>query len=413
MKRKKGNADRLTAGAWWSRNRWSCVILAAALVLFIVVRMAAVTFEQPQPRGDEYAEYETGVVTDILSDSTEADTVADGGYRGEQLLLAQVRSGQYKGETMQVYNYVGPLYGQPLKVGQRAVLLISTYSDGSHTATVYEYDRAVGLAVTVGLFLLAAVLVGGKVGAKSLVALAVTLVCLFWILIPLLMKGASTLLTVFLVCAYITVVTMVILGGVCRKTVCAALGTVAGTALALLFGLLSQSLLRIDGLRLTDVEPLLQLRQTGTPLGLRGLLVAGVVISALGAVMDVAMSISSALTEVHTVAPDRDGRALFRSGMNIGRDMVGTMTNTLILAFLGSGLSFIIYLYSLGLDPRQLISSPYMATEVISGIASSIGVILAVPLTALITSLILVKDKKPKAPCGSKPEDKKLPKEVQ
>ena len=402
MKRKKGNADRLTAGAWWSRNRWSCVILAAALVLFIVVRMAAVTFEQPQPRGDEYAEYETGVVTDILSDNTEADTVADGGYRGEQLLLAQVRSGQYEGETMQVYNYVGPLYGQPLKVGQRAVLLISTYSDGSHTATVYEYDRAVGLAVTVGLFLLATVLVGGKVGAKSLVALAVTLVCLFWILIPLLMKGAPTLLTVFLVCAYITVVTMVILGGVCRKTVCAALGTVAGTALALLFGLLSQSLLRIDGLRLT-----------GTPLGLRGLLVAGVVISALGAVMDVAMSISSALTEVHTVAPDRDGRALFRSGMNIGRDMVGTMTNTLILAFLGSGLSFIIYLYSLGLDPRQLISSPYMATEVISGIASSIGVILAVPLTALITSFILVKDKKPKAPCGSKPEDKKLPKEVQ
>ena len=355
MKRKKGNADRLTAGAWWSRNRWSCVILAAALVMFIVVRMAAVTFEQPQPRGDEYAEYETGVVTDILSDNTEADTVADGGYRGEQLLLAQVRSGQYEGETMQVYNYVGPLYGQPLKVGQRAVLLISTYNDGSHTATVYEYDRAVGLAVTVGLFLLATVLVGGKVGAKSLVALAVTLVCLFWILIPLLMKGASTLLTVFLVCAYITVVTMVNLGGVCRKTVCAALGTVAGTALALLFGLLSQSLLRIDGLRLTDVEPLLQLRQTGTPLGLRGLLVAGVVISALGAVMDVAMSISSALTEVHTVAPDRDGRALFRSGMNIGRDMVGTMTNTLILAFLGSGLSFIIYLYSLGLDPRQLI----------------------------------------------------------
>ena len=95
-----------------------------------------------------------------------------------------------------------------------------------------------------------------------------------------------------------------------------------------------ESVPRVDGLRIDDVEPLLQLRQTGTPIGLRGLLVAGVVISALGAVMDVAMSISSALTEVHTVAPDRDGRALFRSGMNIGRDMVGTMTNTLILALL-------------------------------------------------------------------------------
>ena len=245
----------------------------------------------------------------------------------------------------------------------------------------------------VALFLIATVAVGGKVGAKSLVALAITLVCLFWILIPLLMKGAPTLLTVFLVCAYITVVTMVILGGVQRKTVCATLGTIAGTALSLLFGLAAQSLARVDGLRLADVEPLLQLRQTGTPLGLRGLLVGGIVISALGAVMDVAMSIASALTEVHAVAPDRGTKDLFRSGMNIGRDMVGTMTNTLILAFLGSGFALIIYLYSLGLSPYQLISSAYLTIEVVSSISSSIGVILSVPLTALISSVILTKGK--------------------
>lgn len=393
MKKAKGKTTRPEARDWWHKNRLSCLILAAAVVLFFAVRAAAVSREPSQSRGEDYAEYERGVITDVLADNTETDEVSDGGYRGEQLLLATVRTGQYKGETMQVSNFVGPLYGQPLQVGQSAVLLISTYADGTHTATVYEYNRAVGLAVIVGLFLLVTVAVGGKVGAKSLIALAVTLACLFYVLIPLLMKGAPTLVTVFLVCAYITVVTMVILGGVCRKTVCAALGTIAGTALALLFGLLAQRILHIDGLRLTDVEPLLQLRQTGTPLGLRGLLVAGVVISALGAVMDVAMSISSALTEVHAVAPGRSGRDLFRSGMNIGRDMVGTMTNTLILAFLGSGFSFILYLCSLGLNLRQLISSPYVATEVISGVASSVGVILAVPLTAAITAAIVTREK--------------------
>ena len=394
MKKSKKTPTLSGFGAWWRKNRLSCIVLLACVVLFFILRAAAATIDQPLPRGDDYAEYETAVVTDVLADNTEVDEVSDGAKRGEQLLLTEVKTGRYKGEGMQAYNYVGPLYGPTLKAGQRAVLVISTYADGTHTATVYEYDRTVGLAVIVGLFLLTTVAVGGKVGAKSLVALAVTLVCLFFILIPLLMKGAPTLLTVFLICAYITVVTMVILGGVTRKTVCAALGTVAGTALALLFGLLAQSLLHIDGMRLTDVEALLQLRQTGTPLGLKGLLVAGVVISALGAVMDVAMSISSALTEVHTVAPERTGKDLFRSGMNIGRDMVGTMTNTLILAFLGSGLTFIIYLISLGLDPRQLISSAYVATEVISGISSSIGVILAVPLTALITAFLLTKDKK-------------------
>ena len=389
----KKSALRPTPGQWWRENRVSCLVLAAALVLFIAVRAVAAPEKTAPSDAAEYAEYENAVITAVLSDNTFVDPTADNALRGEQLLLAEVKTGQYKGETLQVYGYVGPLYGGQLKVGDGATLLISTYADGTHTATVYEYNRLPVLAVIVALFLIATVAVGGKVGAKSLVALAMTLVCLFWILIPLLMKGAPTLLTVFLVCAYVTVVTMVILGGVQRKTVCAALGTIAGTALALLFGLAAQSLARVDGLRLADVEPLLQLRQTGTPLGLRGLLVGGIVISALGAVMDVAMSIASALTEVHSVAPDRGAKELFRSGMNIGRDMVGTMTNTLILAFLGSGFALIIYLYSLGLSPYQLISSAYLTIEVVSSISSSIGVILSVPLTALISSVILTKGK--------------------
>lgn len=389
----KKSSSLPTPGQWWRENRVSCLVLAAALVLFLAVRAIAAPEKETAIDAAEYAEYENAVITEVLSDNTFTDPAADNALRGEQILLAEVKTGQYKGEIMQVYGYVGPLYGGQLKVGDGATLLISTYADGSHVATVYEYNRLPALAVIVALFLIATVAVGGKVGAKSLVALAMTLVCLFWILIPLLMKGAPTLLTVFLVCAYITVVTMVILGGVQRKTVCAALGTIAGTALALLFGLAAQGLARVDGLRLTDVEPLLQLRQTGTPLGLRGLLVGGIVISALGAVMDVAMSIASALTEVHTVAPNRNTRELFRSGMNIGRDMVGTMTNTLILAFLGSGFALIIYLYSLGLSPYQLISSSYLTIEVVSSISSSIGVILSVPLTALISSVILTKGK--------------------
>ena len=389
----KKSSSLPTPGQWWRENRVSCLVLAAALVLFLAVRAIAAPEKETAIDAAEYAEYENAVITEVLSDNTFTDPAADNALRGEQILLAEVKTGQYKGEIMQVYGYVGPLYGGQLKVGDGATLLISTYADGSHVATVYEYNRLPALAVIVAMFLIATVAVGGKVGAKSLVALAMTLVCLFWILIPLLMKGAPTLLTVFLVCAYITVVTMVILGGVQRKTVCATLGTIAGTALALLFGLAVQGLARVDGLRLTDMEPLLQLRQTGTPLGLRGLLVGGIVISALGAVMDVAMSIASALTEVHTVAPNRNTRELFRSGMNIGRDMVGTMTNTLILAFLGSGFALIIYLYSLGLSPYQLISSSYLTIEVVSSISSSIGVILSVPLTALNSSVILTRGK--------------------
>lgn len=380
--------------AWLRENKWTCIVLAAALAVLLAARMLAAPVPVQSDEPENRADYESASVDQILSDSTEKDPASDNGYRGEQLLLVTVRSGDYKGQQMQVYNYVGPLYGGPLKVGDRATVLISTYSDGTVNATVYEFDRLLPLCIVLVLFIAAAVAVGGRTGVKSLVALAVTLVCLFGVLLPSLMKGANTLLMTFIVCAYVAVVSLTIVGGVRKKTVCAMLGAVAGTALALLFGLLAQGLTRIDGLRIDDVEPLLQLRQTGTPIGLRGLLVGGIVISALGAVMDVTMGIASSLSEVHTANPKLSRRELFRSGMNIGRDMVGTMTNTLILAFLGSGFTLILYLYSLGLSPRQLLSSAYVSLEVVSGVASSVGVILSIPLTALITAEVFTREKK-------------------
>lgn len=380
--------------AWLRENKWTCVVLAAALAVLLAARLLAAPVPVQSDEPENRADYESASVDQILSDSTEKDPASDNGYRGEQLLLVTVRSGDYKGQQMQVYNYVGPLYGGPLKVGDRATVLISTYSDGTVNATVYEFDRLLPLCIVLVLFIAAAVAVGGRTGVKSLVALAVTLVCLFGVLLPSLMKGANTLLMTFIVCAYVAVVSLTIVGGVRKKTVCAMLGAVAGTALALLFGLLAQGLTRIDGLRIDDVEPLLQLRQTGTPIGLRGLLVGGIVISALGAVMDVTMGIASSLSEVHAANPELSRRELFRSGMNIGRDMVGTMTNTLILAFLGSGFTLILYLYSLGLSPRQLLSSAYVSLEVVGGVASSVGVILSIPLTALITAEVFTREKK-------------------
>ncbi len=374
---------------WLRRNLWSLLVLLLAALLFLGFRLLLREEAADGSRPGDYVEYERGAVASILQDSTFSDPDSDGGFRGEQMLLVDVKTGQYKGEQLLVYNYVGPLSGVPVREGDSVSLIISTYSDGSHRANVFEYDRIPALLIVLGLFFGVTVLVGRKTGAKSLLALVITVAALFYILFPLLIRGAPTLPTVFLVCVYITIVSFTILGGLQRKTLCAMLGTVAGTAFAMLFGLLAQSLCRVSGLRVADVEPLLQLRQTGTPIGLQGLLVAGIIVSALGAVMDVAMSISSALEEVHAADPERGVRELFRSGMNIGRDMVGTMTNTLILAFLGAGFTLIIYLYSLGLQPFQLYPSAYVAIELISGVASSVGMILAIPLTAIISALLL------------------------
>jgi uncharacterized membrane protein len=370
------------------------VVLAGALAVFLIAFFRLRPDKTDAVPGTSFVEYERGKIETIVSDSTVADPESDNAYRGEQLMTVKVTTGRYAGETLPGSNYVGPVYGQPLKEGDGVSLTISTYENGDHKATVYEYDRFGALAFVVALFFLVTILVGGRTGAKSLVALTVTVLCLFGILLPALLKGAPTLPTVFLVCAYVAIVSFTILGGVRRKSIRAAVGTVAGMAAALLFALLAQKLTKIDGLRIADIQPILQLRQTGTPIGLKGLLAAGIVVSALGAVMDVAMSIASSLEEVHAANRSLGFRELFRSGMNIGRDMVGTMTNTLILAFLGSSFVLILYLYSLSLQRWQLLTSAYVAIEVISGVASSTGMILAIPLTALISSTLITRKKR-------------------
>ena len=372
-------------------DKLTLIVLAVSALVFIALFMWARPEKSEPLEASEYVEYEKAEVTGILSDNTEIDPASDNAYRGEQLLTAIVKTGRYKDEELLVYNYTGPLYGVPVSEGDSIIISISTHADGQHNAVVYEYNRIPALAIVIIIFCIFTVLIGGKTGLKSLIGLLFTILCLFTILIPMLLKGAPTLPATFLMCSYIALVSFVILGGVHRKTISAFLGTFAGTALAMIFGLIAQYASRINGLRISDVEPLLQLRQSGTPIGLSGLLVAGIIISALGAVMDVSMSISSAREEVHQANPELTARQLFRSGMNIGRDMAGTMTNTLILAFLGSGFTLIIYLYSLGLSFYQLSASAYAAIEIISGISSSIGMILTIPLTAIIASTLLKK----------------------
>ena len=341
---------------------------------------------------NELVEFEKATVMEIVSEDMEVDEVADGAYKGQQELSVIVKSGRYKGEDMTAYNYFGPLYGVPVEVHDSVTLTIKTHTGGEHSATVYEFNRIPILAVFLLLFFLVIIIVGGRTGVKSLAGLVFTVICLFVILIPLLFMGVSTVLATFITCAYISLVSFTVLGGVHRKTVSAFLGTVSGAFFAMVCGLTVQHIAKIDGLRLEDAEPLLDLKYyEGITIDLRGLLVASIIISALGAVMDVAMSISSALEEVHAANPSLSRSELFKSGMNIGRDMVGTMTNTLILAFLGSEFTLIIFLYSRGLSFYHLFSTAFVALETISGLSSSMGMILAMPLTALISSSLITR----------------------
>lgn len=380
------------------KEKSTIIVLTVAAVLFFAALFCIYSKDFLNGAGDIFAvdaggqmEFEKATVTEVISENLEADEAANGALKGEQELAVIVKSGRYKNKEMVAYNYVGPLSGVQVSEGDSVTLTIKTNEEGEHSATVYEFNRIPVLIIFVLLFFAAIIIIGGRTGLKSLIGLVFTVICLFAILIPLLLKGAPTVLTTFITCCYIALVCFTILGGVHRKTMSALLGTISGAFLAMMFGLAAQYFAKIDGLRLEDIEPLLQMKYLGLAIDLRGLLVAGIIISALGAVMDIAMSISSALEEVHAANPTLTRNELFRSGMNIGRDMAGTMTNTLILAFLGSEFTLIIFLYSRGLTFYHLYSTAFVALETISGLSASIGMILAIPLTALIAATLIAR----------------------
>ena len=380
------------------------VLLLAGIVFLVMYGKAQSV--PPIPQSDEVSGvfYEQAKVLSIEEEEYRGDQTMEDVPIGEQIVNVEIKSGEFKGRQFTVKNYLSYFYGTVLKPGDNVTVSFSLTDGNLEAIYLQDYDRSWPLVIVVLIFLAITMLVGGKVGAKSLLGLGFTILCIFAILIPMLIGGAPTLPTVWLICSYVTVVTFVILDGVNRKTVCAIFGTILGVAFAALFGKFFSWMMRITGFQMRDVdstiEALVQMRQGQildgvAPIYIKDLLVGGILIAALGAVNDVAMSISSAMNELIKVNPDLSRKELFKSGMNIGRDMVGTMTNTLILALVGGSLISMIYLSSLEPTFRHFMSTAYLSVEVVQAVASSLGVILGVP-SSVVLGVVLFGPKRKK-----------------
>ena len=347
-----------------------------------------------------YTSFAYATVLEVLEDNTyiDPDPKWEGTRRGNEKLLLEITSGEHKGRTIEATVYMNTVFEKYAAEGTQYLILVTTVptvTDESGNpqidAAVRNYNRSVPLIILVAVFLLAVGLVGGRVGLRSILGLAFTLFAVIFMLVPaLLYHGFSPVPFTLLLCVIVTVVCFLLLDGLNRKTVSAILGTIAGFSVAALFAAIAGAVTHLDGMNYDSqfASYLTQAKYQDYPIRLRGLFVSGIIISALGAVMDVAMSISSSVNELKTVNPDMGFRALFKSGMHIGHDAVGTMTNTLILAFTGGALAEFLTLRYINYDVKALFSSDEITHEIITGISGSVGLILAVPLTALIAAAL-------------------------
>jgi len=365
--------------------RWGIPFFLLAVFAVAVFRLNQVDKTELVNRAGQT--FETGVVTQILQDNIQED----GTRVGQQTVLVRMTSGEKKGEELTTTSSAGYLFGAACTVGMKIVVLQSLAGDTAVTA-VYSKDRGLVLITFAALYLLALCLVGGKQGVRGALGLIFTFVSIIYVYLPMVYRGFSPFWTAVLICALTTVVTLYLIGGPTRKTMAATGGTLSGVVIAGVAAALFSAASGVSGWNVSDIENLLTLWEVnGIQVG--GLLFSGLLISSLGAVMDVAMSISSAMDELCAQRPSITRRELLRAGMRVGRDMMGTDSNTLILAFAGSSASMLVLDYAYDLPWLQIINSNNIGIAVMQGLSGSFGIVLSVPATVLLAGFIYTRKK--------------------
>ena len=368
------------------REKYQHFLVWGAIALFLVFLIFFnQSVEKNQLLEENGNQFEKAEVVEILSENRNED----GSQQGTQTVKVKLKSGEFKGKVVEATNIDSYLYGADCKVGASVIVQVSEY-DGQISASIYNYNRTMILFAMVGIFLLSLVLIGRRKGVTSALGLIFTFICILYLYLPMLYLGASPFLSAVLVTILTTLVTMYFIGGFSKKTLCSIIGTVGGVVIAGCFANLFGKIGHITGYNVSDIETLLYIGQN-SKLQIGGLLFSGILIASLGAVMDVAMSIATTIEELQFHNPDLTRRQLFKSGIKIGGDMMGTMSNTLILAFTGSAFVSLLVLFSYNVDVQQLMNSNYIAIEFVQGIAGTLGIVLTVPIASLIASTFLVK----------------------
>lgn len=359
-------------------------ILLVAFAGFLAWLNAGIDRVPLRPTGG--SEFEKATVDEVItSDVSLSDS---GEMQGNQKVLLTITSGQYAGQQVEATspysNNSGALCSPSLKV----IVLVNEGQDGSLVATVYNYDRGIVLWALVGLFLVLLCVAGGRSGTLSALGLGFTFACIFFLYLPMVYSGASPFWTAALVVVLVTVVGMYLIGGWSAKTLCSIVSTVVGVLAAGLVASVFGSLGHISGLNVSEIETLSYVGQN-SKLDVSGLLFSGILISSLGAVMDISMSVTSHECELHAVSPALSMRELFKSGMAVGRDMMGTMTHTLILAFAGGAVNTLVIIYAYAMPYFEYWNEYAIGIEILRGLSGSIGIIVSVPCAALITAFCL------------------------
>ncbi len=342
--------------------------------------MEAFNLGTSEALADEHYEYAVAKAAKVIDLGHDSDKAGQ-----EQFCVFWVESGSRKNTEVDTRNLIPDNYAFSIivKTGRKYMIALDKMTG---EVFVDDYFRQNSVLVLVSAFFLALVILGGKQGIKSMLSLVLTALAIVYALIPMINGGFDPILAAVLIAMFCTISTMLLVTGYSKKSLAAVIGTSSGVLVSALLAVLTIKLAPLSGLASDEARILLgnimyNSQLSASPLDFQGILAAGIIIGSLGAVMDVAISIASAANEIYLTNISQSPKDFFGRLLNVGRDIMGTMANTLILSYTGSAIPlFLLLSREAGL---KVLNIEIIATELSAAVIGSIGLLVAIPLTAL------------------------------
>ena len=366
-------------------------VLAISVLYIVVGHQIAMINYQPFSGDDESIVIKATVV-DVVDRYMEEYQISETEFAQNETILftAEVRSGELKGEIIdaaQTLDYFTALNPRVVEPGDK--VLLYTIPDGmaENQWLLSDYQRSDQILALLAVFLVLVLLFGRWQGFNTILSLSLTCLAVFYVFVPAVLAGENIYVWAIITCIYMTFMTLFIVNGVNRKSLAAILGCLAGVALAGILTVMMDQSMMLTGV-LDENSVILYGLKPDNPLDLRAIIFASIIIGAVGAIMDVSISIAAALAELKEKVPNIGFKELLQSGMTISRDIMGTMSNTLILAYIGGFMSGVLLMVAYNSSMLDLFNREMIVVECLQALVGSLGILMTLPFTSLICALL-------------------------
>ena len=366
-------------------------VLAISVLYIVVGHQIAMINYQPFSGDDESIVIKATVV-DVVDRYMEEYQISETEFAQNETILftAEVRSGELKGEVIdaaQTLDYFTALNPRAVEPGDKVLLYTIPGGMAENQWLLSDYQRSDQIFMLLAVFLVLVLLFGRWQGFNTILSLSLTCLAVFYVFVPAVLAGENIYVWAIITCIYMTFMTLFIVNGVNRKSLAAILGCLAGVALAGILTVMMDQSMMLTGV-LDENSVILYGLKPDNPLDLRAIIFASIIIGAVGAIMDVSISIAAALAELKEKVPNIGFKELLQSGMTISRDIMGTMSNTLILAYIGGFMSGVLLMVAYNSSMLDLFNREMIVVECLQALVGSLGILMTLPFTSLICALL-------------------------